>query len=105
MVICSSCPINNVNGLRFIGRPVGRPIGGESLGFFGNIGRAFKSTFDKPATEQEKQFLRPTFQAQKFLTDNLIKPLAPPLGVIGDKQRQFLENKYLGQGRPMKRRL
>ena len=77
--------------------------GGESLGFFGNIKRAFTDTFNKPATKQEKDILRPIFQGEKFLTDKLITPFAPPAGKIADKQREFLENKYLGEGRNIKR--
>lgn len=77
----------------------GRRIGGESKGFFGNIARAFETSWNRPATEQDKQVLRPTFQAQKILTDNILKPLAPPVGVLAEKQRQFLENKYdVGSG-------
>lgn len=107
MVVCSSCPINNVNGMPFIGRPVGgrdySKDEGKSLGFFGNIQRAFDTSFNKKPTEKEKPILKGIFDTQKILTDNIIKPLAPPVGYVADKQRQFLEDKYLGQGRPMRR--
>jgi hypothetical protein len=73
--------------------------GGESLGFLGNIKRAFESTWNKPATEQEKQYLAPVFKGEKFLTDYLVKPINPQLGYVGDKQREYLENKYLNGGK------
>ena len=72
--------------------------GGESLGFFGNIKRAFESSWNKKATPQEKEILAPIFQGEKFLTDKIIKPIAPPVGYVADKQREFLENKYLNDG-------
>jgi hypothetical protein len=73
-------------------------LGGESLGFFGNIKRAFESSWNKKATPQEKEILAPIFQGQKFLTDKIITPFAPPVGYVANKQREFLENKYLNDG-------
>ena len=96
-------------GMRRIERPIGgrdySKDEGKSLGFFGNIQRAFDTSFNKKPTEQEKPILKGIFDTQKVLTDNIIKPLAPPVGYVADKQRQFLQDKYLGQGRPMKRHL
>lgn len=68
---------------------------GKSLGFFGNIERAFDTTFNKKATPKEKQVLKPIFQAEQGLTDYVLKPLAPPVGKIAEAQRRFLEDKYL----------
>jgi len=82
-----------------------RPTGGESKGFFGNIARAFETSWNKKPTEQEKPILKGIFDSQKFLTDKLITPLAPPVGYVANKQREFLQDKYLGQGLPMKRHL
>jgi hypothetical protein len=72
---------------------------GKSLGFFGNIQRAFDTSFNKKPTEKEKPVLKGIFGAEKLLTDNIIKPLAPPVGIVAEKQRQFLENKYGGMVR------
>ena len=69
--------------------------GGESLGFFGNIKRAFETSWNKKATPQEKQILKPIFQAEQGLTDYVLKPLAPPVGKIAEAQRRLLEDKYL----------
>jgi len=68
-------------------------IGGGD--FFGNIARAFTDTWNKPATDQEKKILKPIFQGQKILTDNVIAPFAPPVAKIADAQRRLLEDKYL----------
>lgn len=65
-------------------------------GFFENIGRAFKQTWERPATQSEKAILRPIFDTQRVLTDNVITPIAPPIGKLAGAQRQFFENKYLG---------
>ena len=74
------------------------PHGFELIGggdFFGNIKRAFTDTWNKPATDQEKKILKPIFQGQKILTDNVIAPFAPPVAKIADAQRRLLEDKYL----------
>jgi hypothetical protein len=69
--------------------------GGESLGFFGNIKRAFETSWNKKPTEQEKPILRGIFGAEKGLTDYVLKPLAPPVGQIAEAQRRLLEDKYM----------
>jgi hypothetical protein len=91
-------PPLRANGRRVGGRDYSKDEG-KSLGFFGNIQRAFDTSYNKKPTEKEKPILKGIFGAEKVLTDNLIKPLAPPVGIVAEKQRQFLENKYGGMVR------
>lgn len=63
--------------------------------FFGNIGKAFKASWDRPVqSKAERDVLDFTLnKAQPALLAPL-NILAPPVGKIGDAQRQLLKSKY-----------
>jgi hypothetical protein len=69
--------------------------GGESLGFFGNIKRAFTTSANRqPETKEERGALD---FALNYLEPVALAPvniLAPPVGKIGEAQRQGLKKMY-----------
>jgi hypothetical protein len=69
--------------------------GGESLGFFGNIKRAFTSTANqKPQSQAEKDALNFTLNYLEPVALTPLQVLAPPVGKIGEAQRQGLKKLY-----------
>lgn len=68
--------------------------GGESKGFFGNIKRAFETSWNRPVqSDAERKALDVTLN---YLEPALLTPLnilAPPVGKIGEAQRQLMKSK------------
>jgi hypothetical protein len=69
--------------------------GGESKGFFGNIKRALDTSWNKqPGSQTEKNILSGILNYAEPIALAPINILAPPVGKIGEAQRQLLKSKY-----------
>jgi len=68
--------------------------GGESKGFFGNIKRAFETSWNRPVqSNAERKVLDATLN---YFEPAVLAPLniiAPPVGKIGEAQRQLMKSK------------
>ena len=68
---------------------------GKSLGFFGNLKRAFSvSANKKPQSQAEKDALNFTLNYLEPVALAPLHVLAPPVGAIGEAQRQGLKKLY-----------
>lgn len=68
--------------------------GGESLGFFGNIKRAFNTSWNKPVqSDAERKALDFTLNYLEPVALAPLNILAPPVGRIGEAQRQLMKSK------------
>lgn len=63
--------------------------------FFGNIGKAFKASWDRPVqSKAERDVLDFTLNTAQPALLAPLNILAPPVGKLGDAQRQLLKSKY-----------
>ena len=72
----------------------GEMEGGESLGFFGNIKRAFNTSWNNQGTPTER---KATSVLLNDIEPTLLTPvniLAPPVGKIAEAQRKLLKSHY-----------
>ena len=68
--------------------------GGESLGFLGNIGRALKTSWNRPVqSKAEKNALNAVLNYIEPVAIAPLQVLAPPVGQLAEAQRKLMKSK------------
>jgi hypothetical protein len=81
-----------------------RTGGNKATDFFNNIGRAFKTTWNKQPQGAEKQALNFVLNTAEPALLKPISVIAPPVGQLGDTQRKLLASHYNMEGGSMAKR-